>query len=132
MTSPGEALVDPIGTVVTMVMAADPALDPDAVRRIVEQVGGGRAKRRRLATTLAADASVLTMGRSPAPKMVGDLLLALRAAGTHRISPPCCADCGREITSMQRRDESYAADVSRRPGPRGTRRCHSGSAAVVP
>jgi hypothetical protein len=104
---PGEALVDPIGTVVAVVTALDPALDPDTARRVVEQVGGGRAKLRRLATTLAEDASVLTSGRSPAPKVVGDLLLALRAVGATRISPPWCAECGREITSMQRRGENW-------------------------
>jgi hypothetical protein len=83
--SPSAALVDPIDTVVTLVTAVDPALDPDAARRVVEQVGGGRAKCRRLATALAGDASVLTSGRSPAPKVVGDLLLALRAVGATRI-----------------------------------------------
>jgi hypothetical protein len=41
---PGEALVDPIGTVVAVVTALDPALDPDTARRVVEQVGGWRAK----------------------------------------------------------------------------------------
>jgi hypothetical protein len=82
------------------VAAADPALDTDESRRIVERVGGERAKQRRLATTLASSPRVLTTGRSPAPKVVGDLLLALRAAGAARISPPGCADCGREITSM--------------------------------
>lgn len=107
MTSQGAALVDPIGTVVLVVTAVDPTLDPDTVRRIVEQIGGGRAKRRRLATTLVADASVLISGRSPAPKVVGDLLLALRTAGTTTISVPWCTDCGREITSMQRRGEDW-------------------------
>ena len=49
MTAPAEALTDPVGTVVCLVTAADPALGHDLVRRIVEQVGGGRSKRRRLA-----------------------------------------------------------------------------------
>lgn len=115
---PGEALVDPIGTVVAMVTTVDSALDPDTARRIVEQVGGGRARRRRLATTLAGDASVLTSGRSPAPKVAGNLLLALRAAGANRISPPWCAGCGREITSIQRRGEDwYCSPCFARPQP---------------
>jgi hypothetical protein len=115
---PGEALVDPIGTVVAIVTAVDSALDPDTARRVVEKVVGGRAKSRRLATTLAEDASVLTSGRSPAPKVVGDLLLALRVAGAARISPPWCTDCGREITSMQRRgDEWYCSPCFARPQP---------------
>ncbi|MGH3790548.1 MAG: hypothetical protein ACRDQ9_07045 [Pseudonocardiaceae bacterium] len=90
-----------------LVAAADPALDKEKIRRIAERVGGGRAKRRRLATALADDPAILTSGRSPAPKVVGDLLLALRAAGATGISPPWCADCGREITSMQRRGEDW-------------------------
>ncbi len=107
MTISVDPICDPVTTVVDLVAAADPALDAEEIRRIVERVGGGRAKRRRLATALASSPTVLTTGRSPAPKVVGDLLLALRAAGAARISPPGCADCGREITSMQRRGEHW-------------------------
>jgi hypothetical protein len=107
MTISADPIRDPVGTVVDLVAAADPALDTDEIRRIVERVGGGRAKRRRLATALACGPTVLTTGRSPAPKVVGDLLLALRAAGAARISPPGCADCGREVTSMQRRGQHW-------------------------
>lgn len=107
MTGSADPICDPVGTVVDLVAAADPALDTEEIRRIVERIGGGRAKRRRLATALACSPAVLTTGRSPAPKVVGDLLLALRAAGAARISPPGCADCGREITSMQRRGEHW-------------------------
>jgi len=118
VTAPAEALTDPVGTVVTLVTAADPALGQDAVRGIVEQAGGGRAKRRRLAVELAGDPSVLATGRSPASKAVGDLMLALRAAGAARISPPWCADCGRQVTSMQRRgDHWYCASCYVRPQP---------------
>lgn len=119
MTLPlDEVLVDPIGTVVSVVATVEPTLAPDTVRRIVDQVGGGRAKRRRLAAVLAEDVSVLTSGRSPAPKVVGDLLLALRAAGATSVSPPWCADCGREITSMQRREENwYCSSCFTRPQP---------------
>ncbi len=103
MTTPADALTDPVGTVVCLVTAADPALACDLVRRIVEQVGGGRSKRRRLAVGLAGNPSVLVTGRSPASKVTGDLLLALRAAGATSISAPWCADCERRVTSMQRR-----------------------------
>ena len=41
MTMPAEAVSDPVGTVVSLVAAADPALGHDLVRRVVEQVGGG-------------------------------------------------------------------------------------------
>lgn len=118
MSASVEALVDPIGAVVTMVTAVEPTLGQDEVRQVVEQVSGGRAKRRRLATTLAADASVLTSGRSPAPRVVGDLLLALRAAGVARISPPWCAACGRELIVMQLRGQDwYCAPCYARPQP---------------
>lgn len=105
--NPSEVLLDPIGAVTAAVNAADPACDPVMVRHIVEQIGGGRAKRRRLATALAESPSVLITGRSPAPRVVGDLLLGLRAAGAAKIAPPCCAGCEREITSMQRRGEHW-------------------------
>jgi len=103
MTGPaGDVLTDPVAAVVTVVTAVDPAVDQDTIRAAVGQAGGGRARRRRLAAALAADPSLLTSGRSPAPTVVGDLLLALRAAGATGISPPRCAACDREITSMQR------------------------------
>jgi len=54
-----------------------------------------------------ADPSLLTSGRSPAPTVVGDLLLALRAAGATGISPPRCAACDREVTSMQRHGRDW-------------------------
>jgi hypothetical protein len=116
VTAPADAVADPVGTVVSLVTAADPVLGHDLVRRVVEQVGGGRSKRRRLAAELAGNPSVLTTGRSPASKVAGDLLLALRAAGATRISPPWCADCGRRVTSMQRRGEHwYCAPCFVRP-----------------
>jgi hypothetical protein len=87
------------------VVGADPTADRVAVEQVVEQVGGGRAKRRRLAAGLAGDPSVLRTGRSPTAKVVGDLLLALRAAGATGIAPPRCADC--EPTSMQRRGDYW-------------------------
>jgi hypothetical protein len=105
--SASEVLLDPIGAATTAVSRVDPAFDPDTVRHIVEQVGGGREKRRRLASALIENPSVLTTGRSPAPKVVGDLLLALRAAGYRGIGSPRCAECDREIASMQRRGQDW-------------------------
>jgi hypothetical protein len=111
-----ESLLDPVGAVSAVVNAADPGVDPETVRQIVESVSGGRAKRRRLALALVNDPSVLTTGRSPAPRAVGDLLLALRAAGSAGIAPPRCAGCVREITSMQRRgDDWYCSPCFIRP-----------------
>jgi Cro/C1-type HTH DNA-binding domain len=112
------AMVDPIGTVVAVVTAVDPTLGREEVRRVVEQVSGGRAKRRRLATALSWDGSVLTSGRSPAPRVVGDLLLALRAAGATRISAPWCTSCGRELSAMQLRGQDwYCSPCYTRPQP---------------
>ena len=108
MTEPaGDALTDPVAAVVAVVTTVDPAVDQDTVRAAVERAGGGRARRRRLAAALAADPSLLTSGRSPAPTAVGDLLLALRAAGATGISPPRCAACDREVTSMQRHGRDW-------------------------
>ncbi|NDV10967.1 phage integrase family protein [Rhodococcus sp. IEGM 248] len=61
---------------------------------------------------------MLLTGRSPASKAVGELLLALRGTGSARISPPWCADCGREVTSMQRRSGNwYCSPCFERPEP---------------
>ncbi len=109
---------DPITAISQLVAAADPTLDDEQILRIVEHVGGGRAKRRRLAKELVDGPSVLVTGRSPASKAVGDLLLALRGTGSARISPPWCAECGREVTSMQRRGENwYCSPCFERPEP---------------
>lgn len=102
-----EVLLDPVGTVTAAVARVDPDADREMVRRVVEHVGGGRAKRRRLSTAIVDDPTVLGTGRSPAPRVVGDLLLALRAAGATRIAAPHCAKCDREITGMQRRGDDW-------------------------
>ena len=66
-----------------------------AIEDAVVSVAGGRAKRRRLAQALLDGPAVLADGRSPAPRAVGDLLIALRKAGATVISPPACAGCGK-------------------------------------
>ena len=105
--NPSEALLDPVGAVTAAVSAADPGCDQVAVRHIIERVGGGRAKRRRLASALVENPSVLTTGRSPARRVVGDLLLGMRTAGAAKVARPRCAGCDREITTMQRRGERW-------------------------
>jgi len=107
MTAAADPVLDPVGTIVGLVTAADPTLDEGTARQATGRAAGGRAKSRRLAAALASDPSVLTTGRSPAPRAVGDLLLALHAAGAAGISPPRCAGCGREVTSMQRRGNHW-------------------------
>jgi hypothetical protein len=100
-------LTDPVGVVVGLVAAAEPALDRMVIADLVERVAGGRAKRRRLAQTLLDRPAVLADGRSPAPRVVGDLLSALRKAGASRISPPVCAECSKGLRSFQRRGEHW-------------------------
>lgn len=107
MSASPQLLLDPLAAIAAVIEVADPSLDRTTVHRVLEEVGGRRAKRRRLALALAADASALTTGRSPAPRVVGDLLLALRAAGSDAIASPRCAGCDREIVSLQRRGEEW-------------------------
>ena len=74
------AVADPVGFTVDLVCRAEPALDRAVAAAAVAGVAGGRAKRRTLAPALVARPAVLTDGRSPAPRVIGDLLLALRKA----------------------------------------------------
>ena len=114
MTAPARAdrvLSDPIGLVVELVGAAEPALAPECIRGVVTAVAGGRAKARRLAAALAHRPGVLLDGRSPAPRAVGELLLALRRAGATAICPPCCAECGKQLRTLQRRGRHWYCTV---------------------
>jgi hypothetical protein len=70
-------------------------------------VAGGRAKRRKLAQAVTGRPAVLADGRSPAPRVVADLLIALVAAGAVTISPPLCAECGKALRTLQRRGEHW-------------------------
>ena len=79
--------------------------------RVVTAVAGGRAKARRLAAALAHRPGVLLDGRSPAPRAVGELLLALRRAGATAICPPCCAECGKQLRTLQRRGRHWYCTV---------------------
>ena len=109
-------LADPIGVVVDVVAVAEPGLDPAAITTVVAAVAGGRVKRRRLAQAVLDRPAVLIDGRSPAARVVGDLLLALRQAGATNICAPVCADCGRALRSLQRRGQDWlCAGCSRRP-----------------
>ena len=89
---------DPVGLVTELVAAAEPGLAAEQIRAVVTAVAGGRATSRRLASALAGRPAVLADGRSPAPRAVGDLLLALRQ-GARSVSPPCCARCGEPLRS---------------------------------
>jgi hypothetical protein len=110
-----EVLDDPIGVMVDLVLQHQPGLDRAAVTSIAERVAGGRAKRRGLAQALLDRPAVLTDGRSPAPRAVADLLIALNKAGATHISVPVCAECGKLLRTIQRRGENWYCGVC---GPR--------------
>jgi hypothetical protein len=114
-------LADPIGVIVDLVAAREPGLDRATIEATVTSVAGGRAKRRGLAQTLLDKPALLVDGRSPAPKGIGDLLIALRNAGARKISPPVCAECGKPLRTFHRRGEDWYCAVC---GPR-PRRCAS-------
>ena len=50
---------------------------------------------------------MLTDGRSPAPRVVGNLLITLRKAGASTISAPVCAQCGKPLRTLQRRGQDW-------------------------
>jgi len=106
-----EAIRDPLGVTVGLIIGIEPGLDRSAVQAVVTTVAGGRAKRRKLAQALAGRPEVLTDGRSPAPRVVGDLLIALVKAGATAISPPVCAECGKTLRTQQRRSENWYCGV---------------------
>ena len=110
-----EVLDDPIGVMVDLVLQHQPGLDRAGVTSIAERVAGGRAKRRGLAQALLDRPTVLIDGRSPAPRAVGDLLIALNKAGAKHISAPVCAECGKLLRTIQRRGENWYCGVC---GPR--------------
>jgi hypothetical protein len=115
-SAPGDrALADPLGLVTDLVAAAEQQLAREQISAVVAAVAGGRAKSRRLAAALAERPGVLTDGRSPAPRVVGDLLVALRRAGARQVSPPCCARCGKQLRTFQRSGQDWYCAVCGQP-----------------
>lgn len=115
---PERAVTDPIGLIVDLIMAVERRLGSEHVGAVVECVAGGRAKSRRLASFLAGHPSVLRDGRSPAPRAVAELLIALRESGALAVSPPCCAECGKQLRTIQRRGQDwYCAVCGPQPEP---------------
>jgi len=112
-------LADPVGVAVGFITTAGPGLPQAAIETVVTGVAGGRAKRRKLAQALTERPAVLADGRSPAPRVVGDLLIALRTVGAANIAAPACAGCGKPLRTMQRRGQDWYCAVC---GPR-PRRC---------
>jgi hypothetical protein len=108
---PAGAVADPVGVAAALIAGIEPGLGHDAICAVVAAVAGGRAKRRRLAQALAGRPAVLSDGRPPAPRVVGDLLIALVKAGATVISPPVCAECGKALRTQQRRGEDWYCGV---------------------
>lgn len=106
-TEQDRAISDPVGLITDLVAAAEPHLAPDRIRSAVVAVAAGRAKARRLAAALALRPAVLLDGRSPAPRAVGELLVAVRAAGATAISAPCCAGCGKPLQTFTRKGQDW-------------------------
>lgn len=124
----GEVLADPIGVMVGLVAAREPVLDRAMVQATVTSVAGGRAKRRVLAQALLDRPEVLVDGRSPAPRGIGDLLVALRQAGARKISPPICAECAKPLRTLQRRGQDWYCGGC---GPRPKQCAHCGQKRTV-
>ena len=108
---PSRVTTDPVAVVVELVGALEPNLSPAVVEGIITTLAKGRATQRRLAQALSERPGLLTDGRSPAQRVVGDLLIALRQAGATHISPPCCATCGKHLRTFQRRGEHWYCAV---------------------
>ena len=108
MSSPIErAVSDPVGLITDLVAAVEHQLTREQIRAVAAGVSGGRARSRRLAAALAGRPGVLADGRSPAPRVVGDLLVALRQAGAQTVALPCCARCGRQLRTLQRSGQDW-------------------------
>jgi hypothetical protein len=106
-----EVLADPAGVITGLIMETERTLGRAAIADTVAGVAGGRAKRRRLAQALLDRPALLADGRSPAPRAVGDLLIALRAAGATVVAAPACAGCGKPLRTMARRGQDWYCHV---------------------
>jgi hypothetical protein len=121
-----DVLADPVGTAVAVITCIEPGLDPALAGEAVMRIADGRAKRRKLAQALVRRPAVLADGRSPAPRVVGDLLIALRKAGAAVISPASLRDVRQAAAHatarrpglvLQRVHPPSAALLGLRPGP---------------
>jgi hypothetical protein len=99
--------------IVEAITRVDPTVDRALVQATVAAVVGGHAaKRWRLARAISERPQVLVDGRSPAPAVVGQLLLALRQAGLAQVSAPRCADCDKALVrNMWRRGGQWYCSV---------------------
>lgn len=110
-------VTDPDGVITALIIKVEPELDVDVVAGVLDAVAPGRNVRRRLAQALAERPALLTDGRSPAPRVVGSLLIALRRAGAGSVSAPVCTGCGKSLLTLQRRGRDWYCGVC---GPTST------------
>ncbi|MFE5126375.1 hypothetical protein [Streptomyces sp. NPDC056669] len=108
---PDRAVTDPVGLITDLVAEVERELGIETIQAVVTAVVGGRAKSRSLAKALAMRPAVLTDGRSPAPRAIGDLLIELRKAGASAIAPPVCAECGKKLRTLQRKGQDWYCSV---------------------
>ncbi|MGH3390182.1 MAG: hypothetical protein ACRDOO_15040 [Actinomadura sp.] len=123
-----EVLADPLGVIVDLITRVERDLTRAMLEEVTARVVGGRAKRPMVAQALLERPAVLADGRSPAPRAVADLLVALRAAGASSVSPPICAGCGKELRTFQRRDQDWYCGVC---GPRREACASCGNLRVI-
>ncbi|MHB8296799.1 MAG: hypothetical protein ACYDH5_19760 [Acidimicrobiales bacterium] len=114
MGSSTTAFTDPASAVVEMVTSACPQLEAQEIAEAVTSVAPTRTVLRRLAQGLAARPAVLDDGRSPAPKVVGQLLLELRRRGA-TVAAPVCAGCKEQLSVLFRRGEDWMCHSCYRP-----------------
>ncbi|MFD8222195.1 site-specific integrase [Streptomyces sp. NPDC059697] len=105
------AVTDPVGLITDLVAGVEKELGAETIRAVGTAVAGGRAKSRQLAKALVLRPAVLTDGRSPAPRAIGDLLIELRKAGASAVAPPVCAECGKKLRTLQRKGQDWYCGV---------------------
>ena len=83
---PSEVISDPVGVIVELVSALEPALCSDVVEELVKTLAKSRATRRRLAQAISDRPGLLCDGRSPAPRVAGELDRPLPGRGRARLA----------------------------------------------
>jgi len=95
---PGSAgAADPVGSLLALMAALDPALDEAAVLAALGQAAAGPDGRRRIAAAVTARPGLLT-GQGASAPLPGVLrfITALARAGATAVVEPCCPRCGRQ------------------------------------
>jgi len=105
-----EVLADPGAVVVAAVRKVGLTADRHKIEKVVAAVAPGRSARRRLAQALMDRPSLLIDGSSPAPRVAGDLLVALRTLGV-AVSAPRCKNCSKQLRTFQRRGHDWYCAV---------------------